>query len=470
MQRNGLNGGTFTTGQGYTAGTFGMIDNLTYTINDKNQLTKVADASLSNKGFTYLVYDKSRPVDFTYDANGNLITDVNKGITNIIYNHLNLPMEITKWGNKIQFIYDASGVKLQKRVIYGTTLLAIYDYVNGIEYKNNTLERIANTEGAVTKNASGVFEYEYVLRDHLGNTRATFSDVNNDGVVTSTDIKQINHYYPFGLNMEGNWTPKGANGEGNKYQYNGKELNDDFGLNWNDYGARFYDAAVGRWNAVDPLSEKMRRHSPYNYAFDNPIRFVDPDGNAPASSNDPPDDEYKNQATQSFIDGMASLAKTFYAGAEIEEKIGLSGSFSVMRTEVKAEVTLVKGSVGIDTETLGIKADAKLLSLEVSAKVRDTKYGVDATAVTVTATANADGVKYKIKPGEGKIGNLSGDVKASAKSTAAKLEIGGSIAVFKAKAGINLSEGKKALTKITEAAKTYIQGKFDEMSKLVPKF
>jgi RHS repeat-associated protein len=138
-----------------------------------------------------------------------------------------------------------------------------------------------NTEGAVTKNAGGAFEYEYVLRDHLGNTRATFSDANNDGIVTSADIKQINNYYPFGLNMEGNWTPSGANGGGNKYQYNGKELNDDFSLGWNDYGARFYDPAVARWVAVDPLSEKMRRHSPYNYAFDNPIRFVDPDGMAP---------------------------------------------------------------------------------------------------------------------------------------------------------------------------------------------
>jgi RHS repeat-associated protein len=104
----------------------------------------------------------------------------------------------------------------------------------------------------------------------------TFTDANNDGVVSTTDIKQINHYYPFGLNMEGNW--QGGLAGQNKYQYNGKELNQDFGLDWNDYGARFYDAAVGRWTAVDPLAEKYMRWSTYNYTKDNPIKFIDPDG------------------------------------------------------------------------------------------------------------------------------------------------------------------------------------------------
>jgi RHS repeat-associated protein len=195
-------------------------------------------------------------------------------------------------------VYDATGQKLAKTVTSSNWTYK-QEYFGGIEYKDGSAQRIAHSEGSVVKAASGVWQYEYVLRDHLGNTRVTFQDGEskglpyldwetwemvdpnvgnvgyNDGIVTAADIKQINHFYPFGLNMEGNWNGAAGN---NKYQYNEKEWNDDFGLGLNDYGARFYDPAAARWTSVDPLAEEYQRWSPYHYAKNNPIRYIDPNG------------------------------------------------------------------------------------------------------------------------------------------------------------------------------------------------
>jgi RHS repeat-associated protein len=141
------------------------------------------------------------------------------------------------------------------------------DYVGGIEYKNNTLEAMYHAEGRAYRSGT-TWQYEYTLKDHLGNSRVTFRDKN--GVA---ELLQENHYYPFGMNQEGKWasTP-------NKYQYNGKELNEDLGLNWNDYGARWYDAAIGRWNSIDPLVGLYLKTSPYAYVLNSPIRHIDPNG------------------------------------------------------------------------------------------------------------------------------------------------------------------------------------------------
>ncbi len=91
-------------------------------------------------------------------------------------------------------------------------------------------------------------------------------------------IVQVDDYYPFGLTFSG-WQRMGV--KENKYLYNGKELQRELDLDWYDYGAKMYMPDIGRWGVVDPLGGQMTRFSPYNYAFDNPIRFIDPDGMEP---------------------------------------------------------------------------------------------------------------------------------------------------------------------------------------------
>jgi RHS repeat-associated protein len=278
-------------------GVFTTVDQLAYTYaNNKNKLIKVTDAP-ANLGHGFLSVSAAAnagTTHYAYDDNGNLIRDDNKGITNITYNYLNLPMVITFTNiasgqpRRIEFIYDATGVKLRKTIYLNDAVTDMRHYVNGIEYMGSggVLDRFAHTEGAVILNENGVYEHEYVIKDHLGNTHVTYRDgINkvdntgnttyNDGTITVADIKQINSYYPFGLNMEGNFN--GVDGN-NKYQFGGKEWNADFGLNWNDYGKRWYDPSLGKWSNIDPKSEKYYSFTPYNYVLNNPINKTDPNG------------------------------------------------------------------------------------------------------------------------------------------------------------------------------------------------
>ncbi|WP_298140001.1 DUF6443 domain-containing protein [Flavobacterium sp.] len=269
-----------------------QTDNLVYTYdsNNPNQLIKVVDSTNNPKGFSDGATVPT-DVDFQYDANGNMIRDKNKDI-NISYNHLNLPLKITFASlNYIEYLYNAVGQKV-KKVVKNGAVTTTTDYLSGYQYVNNVLEFFPTAEGYVKNTViSGVNNYNYIYNytDHLGNIRLSYTF---DTATSLLKIVEENNYYPFGLKHKnynqdirtyqgiesGEIRVRPADRLSFQYKYNGKEYQDELGLNFYDYGARNYDPAIGRWMNIDPLAEKDRRWTPYRYCYDNPLKFKDPDG------------------------------------------------------------------------------------------------------------------------------------------------------------------------------------------------
>ncbi len=240
---------------------YGMCDALTYTLNG-NQMIRVDDQVSIGAGNDETDFKDAvkQANEYTYDANGNLTKDLNKRITGITYNCLNLPNAVTfSDGSTITYIYSADGTKLRAVHKIGSVTTTT-DYCDNVIYENNTAKLLLTGEGYISLSDK---KYHYYLQDHQGNNRVV---ADKDG-----NVEETNHYYPFGgvFASSQNVQP---------YKYNGKELDTKKGLNWYDYGAREYDAVLGRFTTMDPMAEKYYAVSPYTYCVNNPIKFVDPTG------------------------------------------------------------------------------------------------------------------------------------------------------------------------------------------------
>ncbi|KUJ50904.1 DUF6443 domain-containing protein [Chryseobacterium sp. JAH] len=228
------------------------IDDLTYAYVG-NKLQTVTDSKDNLSG-----YPTGGNI-FEYDLNGNMTKQQDKGISNIAYNLLDLPSTVTQKSNAIQYLYRADGSKLRKTSSGVTT-----DYVDGFQYEEGVLKFVPTAEGYFNFENN---KYIYNYTDHLGNIRLSYT---KNGSVAA--IIEESNFYPYGMKQENTLQTNPAY----NYEHSGKEFQKETG--WSDFGARMYMADIGRWGVIDPLAETTTRINPYNYALDNPISFIDPDG------------------------------------------------------------------------------------------------------------------------------------------------------------------------------------------------
>jgi len=143
-----------------------------------------------------------------------------------------------------------------------------------LTYRNFTFLEVIHQKNATA------FKKKRRNGDHLDNIRLSYMENPSSGQL---EIIEENNYYPFGLKHKGynDMVSSFGNSTAQRWKFGGKEFDESLEIDSYDFGARNYDPAIGRWMNIDPLAEQMRRHSPYNYAFDNPIWFIDPDGMKP---------------------------------------------------------------------------------------------------------------------------------------------------------------------------------------------
>ncbi len=244
---------------------YGLIDDLTFTLNG-NQVTKIEDAATDptyNGAFNFRD-GASQSNEYTYDKNGNMTKDLNKNISSIQYNSLNLPSKVSfSNGKYMDYVYSATGEK--RSVTYNVISSGgNYTYCDNFIYYNGSLNKIL-VDGGYISISGTTPTYHYYLKDHLGNNRVV--------VDASGTVKQVTHYYPFG-----GFFGESTGSSYQAYKYNGKEFERLISEDWYDYGARHMDGM--RFTTMDPMAEKYYNISPYAYCAGDPMNYNDENGDS----------------------------------------------------------------------------------------------------------------------------------------------------------------------------------------------
>ena len=265
---------------------FADIDYLSLSYNG-NQLTKVYDEGHDWALTPDFESNSTFATQYTYNPNGSLVSDMNKGIACIEYDHRNYPrcIQFTS-GSMIRYLYSAEGKKLQVQYITAVpNLLVPYgsirelspsqilgvntiDYWDHVVCENGELKRYL-FDGGYADIGLDSLTFHYYVKDHLGSIRI----VQN----ASGAIEQRNNYYPYG-NLFGEYNNCDIGSDLQRYKFNGKEHDMVHGLDLLDFGARMYDSKLGRWHQVDSRLEDYYHVSPYVYCLNDPLSYVDPDG------------------------------------------------------------------------------------------------------------------------------------------------------------------------------------------------
>ncbi|HFK5510029.1 TPA: RHS repeat domain-containing protein, partial [Elizabethkingia anophelis] len=376
----------------------GVMDQLGYTYDqsgNSNKLIRVNDASGNAAGY---------PVGgntIGYDINGNMVNHLDRGISNIAYNYLNLPSSITASIGNTDYVYRADGTKVRK-VFGGKTT----DYLDGFQYENGVLQFVPTSEGYydVVKN-----KYIYNYTDHLGNVRLSYTK----GASGGAEIIEENNYYPFGLKHQGYNSSSLAN-NAYQYKYQGQELQEN---GWYSFKWRNYIPELGRFFNVDPLAEKFPYNSTFAFSENAVIAHRELEGLEKVPVNDEPLFDRAKKGFNTFLSGISNYIKEISDVSREKQMSKNPSTRKELSLEKRNGVSSAKGEMGLGLmETMKGGAYAIGETLDKSGEytsnaalaIAPATEGASLTIIPISETVSnvGFGIKFVVDISDGNYNNI----------------------------------------------------------------